>query len=238
MLVSCVSQPQKNDWPKTVDEASNRLIKKLSVQEKNELAGNTKESLIQYHFTEAMSIRNEFGLWGGNIDLLKSCKVSHPDDCSSIILEDAWLKIRKPNDLATIIAKELSLRDAIGTHRQIEYCPDNTCDILKFPVTTSDKDVYQFSGLFFGFGSGYSNLYEFRKKNKRMLEKLLQENQAACSKNLKPEHCAIKRLAKKLGVRVVSVTYDEGQKCETEYLLDDILLQRAATKKPITNCVR
>ncbi|MHA1918479.1 MAG: DUF6794 domain-containing protein, partial [Promethearchaeota archaeon] len=44
-------------------------------------------------------VRNEFGLWQGNDELLKSCAkkdpLIHPDDVSSIIIEELWKKLNK-----------------------------------------------------------------------------------------------------------------------------------------------
>ena len=37
-----------------------------------------------------LGIRNGFGLWRGNVALLESCRVSHPDSCSSAIIAGVW----------------------------------------------------------------------------------------------------------------------------------------------------
>jgi hypothetical protein len=42
-------------------------------------------------------IRNEFGLWAGNTELLSSCgsETMHPDHASRVILRALWEKLRK-----------------------------------------------------------------------------------------------------------------------------------------------
>jgi hypothetical protein len=86
--------PAANDWPRTVDEAVDRLISVLSDENKQVIRDNTEGNLIDYHFGLGMYIRNQFGLWAGNKALLESCVaqrghalVSHPDYASAIIIE-------------------------------------------------------------------------------------------------------------------------------------------------------
>jgi len=94
--------------PKTVQEAVDHLIADLRYEEK-ELIQNTDEvDLIQYYFTLGIGIRNEFGLWSGNKELLKSCcsqnkravlkfcgsETIAPDDASMVIIEALWRRLR------------------------------------------------------------------------------------------------------------------------------------------------
>jgi len=48
-----------------------------------------KEDLIRFHHAWGTGMRNEFGLWGGNKELLASCGSTdmHPDDASMVIIE-------------------------------------------------------------------------------------------------------------------------------------------------------
>ena len=90
------------DWPQTVDAAVDLLVGALSDQDKQRIRAMPKDDLIQFHFGWGMSIRNAFGLWGGNSALMRSCaEVSgrafmHPDDASMVIIEAVWQRLRLP----------------------------------------------------------------------------------------------------------------------------------------------
>jgi hypothetical protein len=94
-LSACASAPKNTPKPKTVNEASDILIDMLSNEDREALKQSNKQELIDYHMGLGKTIRNDFGLWGDDSSLLKDCGVSHPDDCSHIIIEDAWKKLRK-----------------------------------------------------------------------------------------------------------------------------------------------
>ena len=113
--------------PNKVSDAVKRLTKLLTVQFKTNIKNCDEEDLINYHFTLGQMVRNEFGLWQGNIKLLKDClkvqrvkyhgeykyckdfykksqakiKIIHPDDASMVIIRE--LK-RKLNDSRNIRA--------------------------------------------------------------------------------------------------------------------------------------
>ena len=60
-------------WPATVSEAAARIVRALSRREKSGLASASDEDLYAHHFGLGASIRNNFGLWEGNTDLLDDC---------------------------------------------------------------------------------------------------------------------------------------------------------------------
>lgn len=64
----------RKKWPRTVAEAVNRLIQEMSEEDRETLKNTPEKDLIMYHFSLGMWIRNEFGLWQGNDELLKSCR--------------------------------------------------------------------------------------------------------------------------------------------------------------------
>jgi hypothetical protein len=67
------AQPkQEPDWPATCDGAIARLTTNLPTSEKEKLAAMARDDLINLHFGFGMGIRNEFGLWGGNLALIES----------------------------------------------------------------------------------------------------------------------------------------------------------------------
>jgi len=73
------------DWPLTLTEAVDRLMSTMSADDRTALHDTPKDNLIMYHFSLGMYIRNTFGLWQGNDDLLASC---FPDVTDPYMLND------------------------------------------------------------------------------------------------------------------------------------------------------
>jgi len=94
--------------PKTVDEAVQRLIANVPLKVKSEMAKMEESELIDLHFSFGAFIRNQFGLWSGNEDLLNDCrKVSgnptlHPDDASTEIIRSLWKRLSKTHQLRVV----------------------------------------------------------------------------------------------------------------------------------------
>jgi hypothetical protein len=64
--------------------------------------------LINLHHSLGEYIRNEFGLWSGNDDLMSSCcaiaktdKI-HEDTASTIIIEELWERLRGTHKLRVV----------------------------------------------------------------------------------------------------------------------------------------
>ena len=94
--------------PKTVDQAVERLINKLSLKDKTTISNLTEDELINLHINLGEYIRNEFGLWSGNDDLMSSCcaiakmdKI-HEDTASTIIIEALWERLRETQKLRVV----------------------------------------------------------------------------------------------------------------------------------------
>ena len=89
----------KKVWPKSVDDAVERLMAEISEEEKKILMNTPEKELFKYHFGFGMYIRNEFGLWQGNKDLLESCcgegYFPDPDEASSVIIRALWERLQK-----------------------------------------------------------------------------------------------------------------------------------------------
>ncbi|MGM0442290.1 MAG: DUF6794 domain-containing protein [Elusimicrobiota bacterium] len=81
------------NWPVTVEQATEKLIKDLPEEDKNTLRSTPKEDLIKFHFSLGRHIRNSFGLWQGNGALMKATGKQHPDDASMVIIENTWKKL-------------------------------------------------------------------------------------------------------------------------------------------------
>ena len=90
-------EPAQNKWPKTVAEAVTDIVGGMSEEDKQLVRQTSKKDLISFHLGWGMGIRNNYGLWRGNRDLLTSAcgKPCHPDDASMIIIEAVWAELRR-----------------------------------------------------------------------------------------------------------------------------------------------
>ena len=64
----------KSIYPKTIDEATERLLSEISLDLVLLLAATADDELSYLHLSLGTYIRNEFGLWAGNEALLNSCQ--------------------------------------------------------------------------------------------------------------------------------------------------------------------
>lgn len=87
--------------PKTVDEAAKQLLKDLPIHEKHQVANALEDNFINFHFGLGMEIRNNFGLWQDNEELMNSCreisgdKDLHVDSASTLIIKALWEYFQK-----------------------------------------------------------------------------------------------------------------------------------------------
>jgi hypothetical protein len=82
-------------WPKTSEEAVKICLLTLTAHEKQALKNTSKENLIMCHFGWAVNMRNEFGMWQGNEELIKSCYAGNPDDASMVIVKTVWKELNR-----------------------------------------------------------------------------------------------------------------------------------------------
>jgi len=65
------------------------------------MAKQDESDLMLLHYTFGAFIRNQFGLWSDNVELLHDCqKVSgktfmQPEESSSVIIKELWKRLRK-----------------------------------------------------------------------------------------------------------------------------------------------
>ena len=91
-------------WPRTMDEAVKAVIASLCAEDIEFIKNMKEEELHLLHHNLGLYIRNEFGLWHGNVDLAKSCGVPVfvnsfiPDNVSEKIIEKVWRVIRYGDD--------------------------------------------------------------------------------------------------------------------------------------------
>lgn len=78
--------------PRTVEEATNRLLVILADAEKQKIKAMAKDDLVLLHFSLGRYIRNAFGLYVDNATLLNG---NHADDISMGIIEKLWKKLQE-----------------------------------------------------------------------------------------------------------------------------------------------
>jgi hypothetical protein len=110
-----------NKWPRSVNEAVSLLVQELDESSKDYLVGTPQENLSMLHLGWGMGIRNSFGLWRDNDDLLNSCgdRDMHPDDCSAIIMREVWKELRSKSD--PVLIKRLDDQFELVKQIPIEY---------------------------------------------------------------------------------------------------------------------
>ncbi len=96
--------------PKSLKEAVETLKILLTQEELDQIASKTEAELLLYHFSLGMFIRNGFGLWGGNRELLRDCGSTrmHPDDASGVIISALWEDLQKNNSNKAVDTTEVS----------------------------------------------------------------------------------------------------------------------------------
>ena len=99
---------ERSYLPRTVYEAVDDLISKLPLKDKTTIANMAEQEIASLHFTLGKYIRNSYGIWAGNEELLSSCRFLlkkdkiHEDDVSSFIIKKLWKKLRKTHRLKVI----------------------------------------------------------------------------------------------------------------------------------------
>ena len=94
--------------PKTVDEAVERLLDELSLKEKAKIAKMGTSELKVLHITFGPHIRELFGFWSGNQELLKSCSALGGEGrrdvakCSAMIIDVLWARLRRTHSLRVV----------------------------------------------------------------------------------------------------------------------------------------
>lgn len=86
-------------FPRTVSESVNRLIDTLPDDVQDGIVSEEEAALVKYHQSLGMHIRNQHGLWGGNLRLkLSICRLDslfHADYASGYIIHALWKELRE-----------------------------------------------------------------------------------------------------------------------------------------------
>ena len=108
-MVNRLSQPiPMGDLPRSIDEAVNRLISELPLRYAAKIAKMNGRDLSALHATIGPYIRENFGLWRGNDQLMESCRMLngqdylHIDSASMVILESMWAKLKQTHSLRAV----------------------------------------------------------------------------------------------------------------------------------------
>ena len=94
--------------PKTVDQAVQKIEGQLPLKEKSYLANLEKEELVDLLPSLGEYIRNRFGLWTGNKDLIESCRIlsgeKEIDETRAIltVIEALWHHLKETHRLRVV----------------------------------------------------------------------------------------------------------------------------------------
>jgi hypothetical protein len=83
---------ERESWPKTLEEAVDNIISTMPKKDAPIIMETPREELSKFHHNWGQGIRNAFGLWKGNPELINSVcgEECHPDDVSMKIIEAVW----------------------------------------------------------------------------------------------------------------------------------------------------
>jgi hypothetical protein len=84
--------------PSSVDEAVRILEGVLGEDACQQIARTREEELVGLHFSVGRIIRNEFGLWADNHDLLSATGATNADDASLVILQALHRHLTQRNE--------------------------------------------------------------------------------------------------------------------------------------------
>ncbi len=102
LLLACTeeipTQDLPDEWPRTCEAAVEKISKEVPAADLDTFKETPKDDLILYHHGFGTSIRNNMGLWGGNLELQEDCaelfpndpEPWHPDSTSMMIITLLW----------------------------------------------------------------------------------------------------------------------------------------------------
>ncbi|MBZ0217508.1 MAG: hypothetical protein K8F25_13195, partial [Fimbriimonadaceae bacterium] len=87
---------ENRQFPTSIDEAADLLQLQITEDEKAEIVAIGDESdLARFHFSLGLYVRNHFGLWSEDSELMKKADWSEDaDDISHQIIVCLWQKLR------------------------------------------------------------------------------------------------------------------------------------------------
>lgn len=82
------------EHPRTVKAAVERLLEVVPKASLQQISQMTEDDLSGMHLGLGMWIRNNFGLWGANAELIADTGEDHADNASGVILYALWQRLR------------------------------------------------------------------------------------------------------------------------------------------------
>jgi len=73
-----------------MQEAVKVSVLTMTDKDREMLRNTAEEDLVLFHCNWAVNMRNEFGLWDGNDELIESCGASNADGASMAIIGAIW----------------------------------------------------------------------------------------------------------------------------------------------------
>jgi hypothetical protein len=101
-------KPASKDYPKTVEEAMDRLISELPLKDRTAMANMSPEKVASLNYTLGNYIKGAFGLEEGNEALMISCRlvskkdVPDEDHASIVIVNELWKKLQATHKLRVV----------------------------------------------------------------------------------------------------------------------------------------
>ncbi len=111
----------REDLPRTVEQAVNELKTKwLSEKDLDWILRNPKDNVLaRLHRPFGISVRNDWYLWSGNTDLLRSAGTNHPEECTRVIFGKLWESVRENAD--SILVNKLDCQFLLADSINITY---------------------------------------------------------------------------------------------------------------------
>jgi len=85
----------RSSWPSTLKLAVEWSIFSMSEEDRRAVRETKQKDLIRFQRGWGTEIRNRYGLWRGNTDLLADCHTEDPVVASMVIIEAVWLKLKE-----------------------------------------------------------------------------------------------------------------------------------------------
>jgi hypothetical protein len=133
--------------PKNVNEAVLLLKSELSPKDREYLLRTPKQTAVSMlHIPFGTGVRNRFKLWGENPELMASCGVKHPEDCSGVIFEHLWEDVRSDSNPDLIRQLDCQFRLAEAIHIKYKgFDRLTTGQLLKSLQTQIDEQLASLS---------------------------------------------------------------------------------------------
>lgn len=96
------------DFPQSVDEAVERLISELPLKNRVAIAKMNQRELSAIHVTLGPGIRERYGFWTGNKELMESCRIRSGKDKfdiatgSAIIIDTMWARLKRTHAIRAV----------------------------------------------------------------------------------------------------------------------------------------